>query len=459
MSFPLISEYIEAIKSAGDNFEELSYLRPVLGDDGLPVMTSGNFAVVFKMQDIRNGKQYAVKCFTKEQEGRADSYKLITDELEFVSSNYLIPVKYLEKELFVDTEQTDENEFPVLLMDWVEGKTLDRYIIDNSENKFLLELLAFQFGKLSIWLLTQSFAHGDLKPENIIVKNDGSIVLIDYDGMYVPAMKGQKARELGSPNYRHPFRTDTDFDEHIDDFPIAVILLSLKAFSINPSLFNINQQESGLLLNERDYYDISDSEVFAILNKMLADIELCKLLGLFLVTLSQKELSPLSFSILGLEKPRISKSQCSTTKEKDDKFIDYDTIKLCIERKEYTEAYRIITMQENLKDKYCQNLLGCFYARGIVVEQNLDKAAYWFRASAEQGLGIAQFNLGNCYYLGRGIAQSYSLADYWYARASKQGVKLAQEMKTYVSTGFSKKTEMKQNIERWRKIASYVYQA
>ena len=48
MNYPLISEYIEAIKSAEDNFEELSYLRPVLGDDGLPVMTSGNFAVVFK---------------------------------------------------------------------------------------------------------------------------------------------------------------------------------------------------------------------------------------------------------------------------------------------------------------------------------------------------------------------------------------------------------------------------
>ena len=37
MNYPLISEYIEAIKSAEDNFEELSYLRPVLGDDGLPV--------------------------------------------------------------------------------------------------------------------------------------------------------------------------------------------------------------------------------------------------------------------------------------------------------------------------------------------------------------------------------------------------------------------------------------
>lgn len=36
MSYPLISEYIDAIKSAEDNFKELSSLRPVLGDDGLP---------------------------------------------------------------------------------------------------------------------------------------------------------------------------------------------------------------------------------------------------------------------------------------------------------------------------------------------------------------------------------------------------------------------------------------
>ena len=33
MNYPLISEYIEALKSAEDNFKELSYLKPVLGDE------------------------------------------------------------------------------------------------------------------------------------------------------------------------------------------------------------------------------------------------------------------------------------------------------------------------------------------------------------------------------------------------------------------------------------------
>ena len=197
MNYPLILEYIEAIKSAEDNFEELSYLRPVLGDDGLPVMTSGNFAVVFKMKDEQSGKFYAVKCFTKEQEERNESYKLIADELEFVSSNYLTPIRFLEKELFVDTDQTTETEFPVLLMDWVDGIPMDKYIRENINNQYSLEMLAFRFSKLATWLLAQPFAHGDLKPDNILVKEDGSIVIVDYDGMYVPAMKGQKARELG----------------------------------------------------------------------------------------------------------------------------------------------------------------------------------------------------------------------------------------------------------------------
>ena len=124
MNYSLIPEYIEAIKSAEDNFEGLSYLRPVLGDDGLPVMTRGDFVMVFKMKDEQSGKLYAVKCFTKEQEGRAEAYREIAKELKDVSSSYLVSIRYLEKERFVDTDQTTEREFPVLLMERVEGKNL-----------------------------------------------------------------------------------------------------------------------------------------------------------------------------------------------------------------------------------------------------------------------------------------------------------------------------------------------
>ena len=273
MNYPLISEYIDAIKSAKDNFEELSHLRPVLDASGIPVMSSGNFAVVFKMKSKTDGKLYAVKCFTKEQEGRNESYKLIAEKLESVTSDYLIPIKFYEKDLFVDTNQTDDTEFPVLLMDWVEGKTLDKYLRENIHDKYALEMLAYRFSQLASWLIPQPFAHGDLKPDNILVRDNGSLVLVDYDGMFVPSMKGQKARELGSPDFRHPQRTENDFDEHIDDFSIASILLSLKAIAINPQFLDEYGAADRLLLSEKDALNIGQcrllKDLFLYNNKTL----------------------------------------------------------------------------------------------------------------------------------------------------------------------------------------------
>lgn len=130
MNYPLISEYIDAILNAEENFEVLRELRPVLSSDGKPVMSSGNFALVFKMQD-NSGKCYAVKCFTKDQEGREENYRLITQELQYISCKYLLDIEYIEDELFVDTQQSDRDTFPVLKMQWADGVTLDQYIEDH----------------------------------------------------------------------------------------------------------------------------------------------------------------------------------------------------------------------------------------------------------------------------------------------------------------------------------------
>lgn len=91
MKYPLISEYIESIKHPEDNFNVLSTLRPVYDEAGEIVMSSGNFAVVFKMKDESSGKLYAVKCFLREQEGRDIAYQQITDELEYVAQPICAP--------------------------------------------------------------------------------------------------------------------------------------------------------------------------------------------------------------------------------------------------------------------------------------------------------------------------------------------------------------------------------
>ena len=311
MNYPLISEYVEAIKAAEDNFDQLKHLRPVLGEDGEPVMTSGNFAVVFKMKDEQTGKLHAVKCFLKEQEGRAEAYRQIAEELEFVSSTFLTPIKYLDKELFVDSANSEDSEFPVLLMDWVEGQTLDKYIREHIDDQYELSLLAYQFSRLAMWLMPQPFAHGDLKPDNILVKEDGTLVLVDYDGMYVPAMKGQKARELGSPDFRHPGRTEEVFDEHIDDFSLASILLSLKAIALQPSLLEEYGASDRLLFSEQDYRNLSESSALGALKPLMQDAELASLYSLYILALSQNNLSGVSFRLFNLRKPRMTSPNIS----------------------------------------------------------------------------------------------------------------------------------------------------
>ena len=302
MNYPLISEYLEAIKHSEDNFNVLSTLRPVYDEAGEIVMSSGNFAVVFKMKDESSGKLYAVKCFLKEQEGRDIAYQQITDELEYVSSNYLCSIKYFQKELFVDSTVSSDTEFPVLLMDWVEGVTLDKYVHQHISDEYALQLITYQFCRMAAWLMSQPFAHGDLKPDNILVTEDGALVLVDYDGMYVPAMQGQKARELGSPDYRHPLRTEDCFNEHIDDFPLALIGMSLKAIALDSSLLQNNAKSDSLLFSESDFQDIGECLMMKSLCSLLNDAEFSKLYALFILAHSQQELSAVSFRLFLLNK-------------------------------------------------------------------------------------------------------------------------------------------------------------
>ena len=304
MQYPLISEYVKAIQDAGDNLDKLAHLTPVLDDHGEPYRSSGAFAVVFKMQDKSSGKYYALKCFTEEQQGRAEAYRQIADELDLLDSPYITSVKYMEKELFVDS-QCEEDEFPVLLMDWVDGETMEAYIAANYRNQSAMLMLSYRFGKMAAWLRTQSFSHGDIKPDNIIVRPDGSLTLVDYDGMFVPSMKGSQSPTIGTKDFSHPLRTVDDFDETIDDFSLASIALSLKAISMKSTLLDIYGASDRLLFSENDYRNPSNSKVISALQELMCDKDFCTLYSLFMLALARKELSACSFRLFIGEKPNI----------------------------------------------------------------------------------------------------------------------------------------------------------
>lgn len=364
MNYPLISEYIEAIKLAEENFDQLNHLRPVLDDDGEPVMSSGNFAVVFKMKDEQTGKLHAVKCFLKEQEGRAEAYRLISDELRNVNSPYLTPIRYFDKELFVDSNNSDEIEYPVLLMDWVEGNTLDSYVIENKYDGFRLACLFQKFYQLSKWLLEQPFAHGDLKPDNIIVTNTDNLVLVDYDGMFVPRMSGQEPRENGSPNYRNPFyekSLDNIFSKAIDEFAIVQILLSLHVYSKLPHLIK-SDNEFALFVSE-DFSNLYQTPIYRTLLSTSIDRKTSILLMLLQKCLFTGRLTKNDWRLL----------DCS---EIEQKYVDFeelmcslDNIVLAIEL-----AYSSMSFKDPARNEFSfieYNIAKDRYGLAVELQQNL----------------------------------------------------------------------------------------
>ena len=307
MQYPLISEYVRAIQDASNNLDQLAHLVPVLDDHGEPYHSSGAFAVVFKMKDEQTGKCYALKCFTEEQEGRAEAYRQIADELEFVDSSYITSVKYLDKEIFVDSS-CEEDEFPVLLMDWIDGETMENYIAENYQDNYAMAMLCYRFCKMAAWLRSQPFAHGDIKPDNIMVRPDGNLTLVDYDGMFVPAMKGQKSPTIGTKDFSHPLRTVDDFNETIDDFALASIALSLKVISMNSTLLDTYGASDRLLFLENDYHNPSNSKAISALQELMYDKNFCTLYSLFMLALARKELFACSCRLFIGEKPILSQT-------------------------------------------------------------------------------------------------------------------------------------------------------
>ena len=67
----------------------------------------------------------------------------------------------------------------------------------------------------------------------------------------------------------------------------------------------------------------------------------------------------------------------------------------------------------------CQ--VGYFYAQGLGVKRDLDKALLWTRRAAEHGDRDGQFNLGCFYEEGTVLARDMEQAALWYQRAARQG--------------------------------------
>lgn len=273
MPTPLIREYIDSLTQPTHLFRTLSNFEVVRDVYGEPFFISGGNSVIFKV--IIDGKLCALKCFTRQISELNSVMRYISD----IKSTIVCDVKYLPEEIYVYDNGVTGNWYDVALMSWSEGRTLEfemRKAIHQGDSVKLASL-ANNFDKLAVELLDQEWAHGDIKPENIMVLESGDMILIDFESLYAPTLVPRN--QIGTPYFQHPLRDENFYNKHIDDYPIALISSLLHALSLDISLMGKHKNQDNLILIPCDII-AGESECYSAILDLFAREGEAKLLRL-----------------------------------------------------------------------------------------------------------------------------------------------------------------------------------
>ncbi|MCD8186341.1 MAG: WG repeat-containing protein [Rikenellaceae bacterium] len=259
-----ISYYLEAIGNLAGRFRTLKSIDILLDNRGMPDFQSGSRSVIFKV-GVWGGK-YAMKCYTHSGAARKRHAEAVADYLNRMSFPELSPYRYLDREIYIYDHSGQGAFQPVALTPWVEGITLRRWLADRcgARDRPAIRKMAATFVDLALRLLEQPWAHGNLKPENIIVSKTHRLRLIDYDNMYLPSFSGLESPELGTPGFQHPYRTARFFNSHLDDYSLALIATALYALSDFPQWYPKRQEEELLLFDPHEVLAGKSAELHAV---------------------------------------------------------------------------------------------------------------------------------------------------------------------------------------------------
>ena len=271
MTWPEATDFNEAIQNPATCFhdEDLRRGQPTVNALGLPILCSGNFAAVYQITGP-DGRAWAVKCFTREVRGLRERYQVISAHLTQARLPFTVDFQYLEKGILIRGQW-----YAVVKMRWVEGLTLNQFLKDHADKPQILERLAQLWLKLAQQLRRADIGHADLQHGNVLLVPSTktsvlSVRLIDYDGMWVPALADSPSSELGHVNYQHPQRAKQKvWDADLDRFSHLVIYAALRALMVGGSgLWNRYDNGENLLFREQDLREPATSPLLHELWKL-----------------------------------------------------------------------------------------------------------------------------------------------------------------------------------------------
>lgn len=268
--YPTNGEYNTSVENL-PTFARIPLLRGAVPKRSAPhrlIAFSGGYSRVYPVD--AQGRTFALRCWTADVGDARERYRLIGECLEQKSLPYFVEFRY-----FDDAIMVKGHPYPVLWMEWAAGPRLRDYVGSVIGRPAEVTAVAEAFREMVSDLHSNEISHGDLQDENIIVQpGPGGLQmrLIDYDSLFVPALRGYADQIIGVSHYQHPGRaTLRTTSEKVDHFSELVIYLSLLAYAQNPALWN-PQHEKRLLFTDADFLDPDASEAFLALRYMTGEV-------------------------------------------------------------------------------------------------------------------------------------------------------------------------------------------
>ena len=276
MSWPSLVDYAQAV----GGFPHISILdkklqggTPRRGASNYLISYSGGFSIVFPVEVLSD--TYALRCWIADIGDAETRYREISDYLRRCRLPYFVDFAYVPNGVMVNGER-----YPITRMEWAEGETLCDFIEQNLWDARCLKTAAAEFQKMVAALHTHQISHGDLQDGNILLKRNGTdveIKLIDYDSVFVPALRGKPDTIVGVPAYQHPQRIARGVGaaEKMDYFSELVIYLSLLSLAEKPDLWSQlgAPTEKRLLFIAEDFKNPDQSDVFRELESLSPDVK------------------------------------------------------------------------------------------------------------------------------------------------------------------------------------------
>ncbi|MBD2665402.1 hypothetical protein B6N60_02771 [Richelia sinica FACHB-800] len=271
MKYPLRNEYDTSVRNL-DRFlldDVLKVGKPMMQTHNPNILLSynGGKAIVYKIKT--NTTNYALKCWVEDLGDLKIRYIEIDNYLKKVKLPYFVDFAYKEQGILVNGQK-----FPIIRMEWIDGISFKKFIANNIKHPIHIRNFAAKFLEMVTILHDNHISHGDLQHGNIMIRKNGDICLIDYDGLYVPELKNEKDNIKGLPGYQHSQRNKlVKLSPKSDYFSELIIYLSLLAISEKPSYWQNIELEERLLFSDKDLEKPHLSKIFKELKQLSDEVQ------------------------------------------------------------------------------------------------------------------------------------------------------------------------------------------